>query len=79
MTRSLQKATIATVEKLSCFQMYSEWSCEKYIKIWCLSSTSNSCIVMAYVNPSQNAPEKPHLDGLVLNWMDKSLLYTAPV
>ena len=29
------------------------------IKIWSLST--NYCIVMAYVNPSQNAPEKAHL------------------
>ena len=29
------------------------------IKIWSLSS--NCCIVMAYVNPGQNAPEKAHL------------------
>ena len=30
------------------------------IKIW-LRPTSQCCIVMAYVNPSQNAPEKAHL------------------
>ena len=45
--------------KLRCFQLFSEW-------IWPLSTTSNPCIVMAYVNPSQNAPEKSpctKLDG----------------
>ena len=35
----------------------------RHIRIWPLSTTSNSCIVMAYVNPSQNAPEKSPCTG----------------
>jgi len=51
-TRSTYKAVIATMDVFNYFQSGFGLSC---------STTSNSCIVMAYVNPSQNAPEKAHL------------------
>ena len=74
-TRSLYKAAIATMEKLRCFQLFSGWSCEDLASLHYLQLLHCDGIC----KPKPKCTRKITLHGLALNWIERLLLYTAPV